>query len=191
MEYELVGAPGDRPVLFLPALLGGSAISDAMAYTIAQSGLRLIMPWRPLLGRGVSCGAPTPARFEDYARDIVELLDYLNIDKVPVFGQFTSAMFAYALGHHLPDRISHVANINGIVPVNSGAHVKMLERGERMRFYIHRHLPKIASMVIVSMLRVIDSGQDIELLRVFLKDSPQDLETLSDKEIPRPFSCIA
>ena len=187
LEYELAGAPGDTPVLFLPALLGGSAVSEEMVAAMARCGLRLIIPWRPLMGNTDGCGAPQMERFRDYASDIAALLDRMGIEKTAVLGHITSAMYAYALGAHLPSRISHVVNVNGIIPVNSGAHVKMLNPAERLRFHVHRHLPKIASLVMSSMLRVVDSGQDREFLQVFLQKNPEDLETIKRPEIQQKF----
>lgn len=158
-----------------------------MTRALARNGLRLIVPWRPHMGNTDSAGPPQLARFEDYADDISNLLDHLELDAVPVLGHITSAKFAYALGTHLPSRISHVVNVNGIIPVNSGAHVKMLGSAERLRFHIHRHLPKIASLVMSSMLRVVDSGQDWEFMRVFLQKNPEDLATIDREDIQRGF----
>lgn len=187
LEYELVGAPGDTPVLFLPALLGGSAVPEVIKAQLAQNGLRLVIPWRPFMGNSDGCGPPFFERFEDYARDIGELLTHLGITRIAVLGHITSAMFAYGLAKYQPARISHVVNVNGIIPVNSGAHVKMLGSAERLRFHIHRHLPKVAGLVMNSMLRVIDSGQDFEFLTVFLQKNPVDLETINCPDIQRTF----
>lgn len=187
LEYEIVGARDDHPVLFLPALLGGSAVTREMTAAIAQSGIKLIIPWRPCMGNTDPCGPPTLARFADYAADIDALLGSLEIEKIAVLGHITSAMFAYALAHYLPKRISHVANVNGIIPVNSGQHVKLLNPAERLRFHVHRHLPKIASMVMHSMLRVVDSGQDLEFLSVFLERNPEDLAIIQRDDIKASF----
>lgn len=187
LEYELAGKPGDEPVVFLPALFGGSVMTRELSLALAQNGLRLIIPWRPLMGQTDTAGAPVLDRFEDYAGDIAALLDALEIERVAVMGHITSAMFAYALGHYLPARISHVVNVNGIIPVNSGAHVKMLDPTERLRFHVHRHLPKIAGLVMHSMLKVIDSGQDLEFLRVFLDKNPEDVATIERPDIQRDF----
>ena len=187
LEYELAGREEDQAVLFLPALLGGSAITQEMTQALTQNGLRLIIPWRPNMGHTNSCGPAEMARFEDYALDIAALLDQLEIKRIAAIGNITSAMFAYALGHYLPTRISHVVNMNGIIPVNSGAHVKMLTSSERLRFHVHRHLPKVASMVMSSMLRVVDSGQDLEFLRVFLEKNPEDLATIEREDIKAVF----
>lgn len=187
LEYELAGYPGDQPVLYLPALLGGSVITEEMTAALAQNGLRLIIPWRGPLGRCDGQGPPELQRLEDYASDIASFLDHLGIERIAVMGHITSAMYAYALGRFLPDRISHVINVNGIVPVNSGSHVKMLNRTERLRFHIYRHLPKVTGMVMHSMLKVVDSGQDLEFMRVFLKQNPEDLATIDREDIQRTF----
>lgn len=187
LEYELFGKKSATPILALPSLLGGSAIPANVARALADNNLRLIMPWRPLLGGCGSSGPPKLERFADYARDIEALLDHLQVERVAVMGHITSAMFAYALAKYLPDRITHVVNVNGIIPVNSGAHVKMLNAAERLRFHIHRHLPKIASMVMHSMLKVVDSGQDQEFLHVFLQKNPEDLETIQCEDVQATF----
>ena len=187
LEYEIVGLASDEPILFLPALLGGSAISPEMRASLAENRISLIIPWRPQLGNCDSCGPPKIERFEEYADDIAGLLDHLEIERIAVMGNITSAMFAYALGHYLPERISHVMNVNGIVPINSGAHVTMLNPAERLRFHAYRHLPKVANFIVSSMLRVVDSGQDYEFLRLFLDKNPEDVATTEREDIQRSF----
>ncbi|MEO9463245.1 MAG: LuxR C-terminal-related transcriptional regulator [Marinomonas sp.] len=187
LEYEIAGDPADRPMLFLPALLGGTALTETMRQSLRDNRIKLIMPWRPGMGN-----SPIPPRasldeITDHARDIEQLLDHLNIAQLPVIGNITSAMFAYGLGTSLPGRISAVANINGIVPINSGGHVKMLDPSERLRFYVHQHLPKVAKMMTRSMLNVVDSGQDMEFLEVMLNKNPHDLVTITDAEIMETF----
>ena len=190
LDYELVGDPSHQPILFLPALLGGTVVTDAMRAELDRQGLRLIMPWRPLMGDSDSAGRAKLSRLADYARDIEVVLDNCGVDHIMVVGHITSAMWAYALGCHLPTRITKVANVNGIIPVNSGPHVKMLNPSERLRFYVHRHLPKVASMVTHSMLKVVDSGQDLEFLEVFLDKNPMDLETIREEEIQQRFRAM-
>jgi pimeloyl-ACP methyl ester carboxylesterase len=87
------------------------AAADAVA---AETGVRLISPDRP----GVGLSAPLPDRTVlDWANDVAELVDQIDVDRFAVMGWSMGGQYAAALGHALPHRVTRVAIIAGALPL--------------------------------------------------------------------------
>src|SRR4030088_1330176 len=87
------------------------AAADAVA---AEAGVRVISPDRP----GVGLSDPQPGRTVlDWARDVAELLDQLDVERFAVMGWSMGGQYAAAAGHALPDRVTRVAIIAGALPL--------------------------------------------------------------------------
>src|SRR5262245_39682665 len=86
------------------------AAADAAA-TAAR--VRLISPDRP----GVGLSDPKPGRTVlDWAHDVAELLDLIEVDRLAVMGWSMGGQYAAAVGRLLPHRVTRVAIIAGALP---------------------------------------------------------------------------
>ena len=98
------GAPGSRlwcPDDFQPGK------------TTTEAGVRLITVDRPGYGRS----DPRPAhRVVDWADDVAQLLDALEIDRCPVVGVSAGGPYALACGARLQDRVTRLGSIGGVAP---------------------------------------------------------------------------
>jgi pimeloyl-ACP methyl ester carboxylesterase len=98
------GAPGSRlwcPDDFQPG------------QTTTEAGIRLITVDRPGYGRS----DPRPAhRVVDWADDVAQLLDALQIDRCPVVGVSAGGPYALACGARLQDRVTRLGSISGTAP---------------------------------------------------------------------------
>ncbi|MFT5628853.1 MAG: pimeloyl-ACP methyl ester carboxylesterase/DNA-binding CsgD family transcriptional regulator [Gammaproteobacteria bacterium] len=186
LEYECAGPAGGRPVLFFPALLGGTALTQQMRQSLFKKNINLIMVWRPGFAQS---GFDGPANFDAFARhtgDLKALLAMLGVTSCPVIGHITSVMFAYAMASYAPECVDKIVCVNGTVPSRSGAHVASLDKGERLRFMLLRRAPKIGRMILHSMLAKVDAGFDEEFLSTFL-NNPIDQITIHDPAIRDTF----
>jgi pimeloyl-ACP methyl ester carboxylesterase len=87
------------------------AAADAVA---AEAGVRLISPDRP----GVGLSDPRPGRTVlDWAHDLAELLELIDVDRFAVMGWSMGGQYAAAVGHALPHRVTRVAIIAGALPL--------------------------------------------------------------------------
>ncbi|MBT5239355.1 MAG: alpha/beta hydrolase [Rhodospirillaceae bacterium] len=73
---------------------------------IAAKGFRAIAPDRP--GYGLSDVPDKPPTIEDYADNLIHVLDALGLTKVVVVGHNTGSSVAAAFAHRHPDRVSKV-----------------------------------------------------------------------------------
>jgi pimeloyl-ACP methyl ester carboxylesterase len=87
------------------------AAADAAA---AEAGVRLISPDRP----GVGLSDPQRGRTVlDWARDVAELLDQIDVERFAVMGWSMGGQYAAAVGHALQPRVARVAIIAGALPL--------------------------------------------------------------------------
>ncbi len=87
------------------------AAADPVA---GECGIRLISPDRP----GVGLSDPKPGRTVlDWAHDLAELLDQIDVDHFAVMGWSMGGQYAAAVGHALRHRVTRVAIIAGALPL--------------------------------------------------------------------------
>ena len=100
---------------------GGLAcrLDVAAAHAIAaEAGVRLISPDRP----GVGLSDPQPGRTVlDWARDVAELVDQIDVDRFAVMGWSMGGQYAAAVGRALSHRVTRVAIIAGALPLTEPA----------------------------------------------------------------------
>lgn len=77
---------------------------------------RLIAP--DLRGRGRSNGLIGPAGLAAHARDLVTVLDALDVDSAVVVGHSMGAFVALVLGDLYPDRVSRIVLVDGGLPLD-------------------------------------------------------------------------
>jgi pimeloyl-ACP methyl ester carboxylesterase/DNA-binding CsgD family transcriptional regulator len=186
IDFECAGPVSGKPVLFLPALLGGNTITPDINASLETLNIRLIMPWRPGLSQSQENGPPDFASFERYADDLSALFDQLKLKSCVVIGHITSTIFALAFAKYHPSRVKKLVIVNGIIPTAKGAHAKQLEKAERMRLMLIRHAPRVGKFIVHSMLAKVDAGFDEEFLSIFL-DNEIDLKTVKSPAIRSEF----
>jgi pimeloyl-ACP methyl ester carboxylesterase len=115
------------------------AAADAAA---AEAGVRLISPDRP----GVGLSDPRPGRSVlDWARDVAELLERIDVDRFAVMGWSMGGQYAAAVGHALPHRVTRVAIIAGALPLTEPGVFDELPGMDRFLIRMCRRTPWAAA----------------------------------------------
>jgi pimeloyl-ACP methyl ester carboxylesterase len=105
--YELRGS-GD-PLVLIPGLGSTCALWDSVAADLAKSFCLILLDHR---GVGRSIPKHAPRTLEDFAIDLVELMDYLQLDRAHVMGLSLGGMIAYQLA------LDHASRIDRLVLVS-------------------------------------------------------------------------
>jgi 3-oxoadipate enol-lactonase len=104
-HYELSG-PSDAPALVLANSLGTStAMWDPQVAALSERFRVVRYDHR---GHGGSPLPPSPYDIGDLGRDVVELLDHLEIERASLCGVSLGAMVGMWLGAHAPERIERL-----------------------------------------------------------------------------------
>jgi pimeloyl-ACP methyl ester carboxylesterase len=116
------GVPDGIPVLRLQGTPGSRFASHPQWERL---GVRVVMADRP--GYGASTRMPGRG-LASVADDLVELLDHLGLDRVPVTGQSGGGPHVLALGARHPERISAATVVAGTAPLTD-ADLPLLSSG--------------------------------------------------------------
>jgi pimeloyl-ACP methyl ester carboxylesterase len=144
--YEY-GDPAGAPVFAMhgtPACGAGFDWADAGA---REHGLRLIAPDRS--GIGHSTRVPM-APVRDYAGELAELADALEIDRFAVLGYSGGGPYAVAAAAGLPDRVQTAAIVAGAGEIGTWATLSELSRSDRQLTWLSLHTPIAARAVLRS-----------------------------------------
>jgi len=182
LQYEMIGPPKGRPVLYFHSLVGGTVLNKAMRDELQARNIRMIMPWRPHFAGsspdGKSRGAP-----ERFAQDIEFLLDHLSIETCQITGGISGPIYAYACASHMPERISSIVACGGAIPLLTRKQFKLMDPSSRVSLYIARHTPTLMPMLLRAMLSKIDAGYDEEFIQEHYQSSPVDQDILQNPEL--------
>jgi 3-oxoadipate enol-lactonase len=103
IPHHIVSGPADAPVLVLANSLGATLeMWDGQARQLAER-FRLIR--FDARGHGRSEVPPGPYAIDDFGRDVVELLDHLDVERASVAGISLGGMTALWLGINAPERV--------------------------------------------------------------------------------------
>lgn len=177
LAYAEWGDSGGTP-LFLFHGSPGSRLFCPSASVTASSGVRLLTADRP--GYGRSDLHPRRAML-DWADDVAELADALDIDRFGVVGTSSGGPYALACAVKLPARVSGVGLASTVVPLDEVAPaLEDLEEKERELVRLARHDPIQAVKAVAE-----GAGWLLESPEMFL-DFPRpepDQKMLADTEV--------
>lgn len=105
--------------------------------------VRLISPDRPGVGRS----DPQPGRtILDWAHDVTELLDWLEVGRFAVMGWSLGGQYAAAVAYALPPRVTRTAIIAGALPLTEPGGFDALPMIDRTYIRMSRHTPWAARL---------------------------------------------
>lgn len=140
---ECHGNPGSRTLLW-----------DETA--LRRAGVRLITADRP----GIGGSSPSPGRAViDWAADVAELLDALEIERLPVLGYSVGGAYASACAGELPDRVTALALVSSVVPLDEPGAFR--ELGRRPEWILARRAPRLARAAIAAQRSLLRHQPDL------------------------------
>jgi pimeloyl-ACP methyl ester carboxylesterase len=114
MGYAQFGAADGVPIVNAHGGLACRLDVAAADGVAAEAGVRLISPDRP----GVGLSDPQPGRTVlDWAHDVAELVDQIDVDRFAVMGWSMGGQYAAAVGCALSHRVTRVAIVAGALPL--------------------------------------------------------------------------
>jgi len=128
-EYAVDRDGGGPPVLFVHGLGGTSSFYQPQAAALAER-FQVIRP--DLAGAGRSPVAGTPS-IEDWVRDLVALLDELDVDEVRVVGHSMGTLIAQELAIALGDRVSALALLGAVKAPGEAGRAANRDRAAKVR----------------------------------------------------------
>jgi pimeloyl-ACP methyl ester carboxylesterase len=144
LGFAVDGDPAGRPVFHFHGWPGSRAQGQRYAAAARIVGVRLISPDRP--GYGLSAAQPGRSLI-DWAVDMAELADRLEIARFAVLGVSGGGPYALAcaVAPQLMERLTRVAVVSSLAPLNAPGVAASLDRRERVTLAAVAHAPWLLS----------------------------------------------
>jgi pimeloyl-ACP methyl ester carboxylesterase/DNA-binding CsgD family transcriptional regulator len=140
LSYAEYGPRHGRPLLFAHGLTGCRLQAHPDESLLYRLGVRLLVPDRP--GFGLS-DFDSRRTVLDWAGDIRQLLDALQLEQVAAMGFSVGGIFAMALGRALGERIAHLTLVSSMGRYHEAADLDGMIPRNRMILLLGRHMPAI------------------------------------------------
>lgn len=136
--YYLFGNTQTKPIFFFHGYPGTGKQAFLLSNTSFDDNYFIVAIDRP--GYGLS--DPQPGlTLKKFAQDILELSEYLKIDKFISMGVSGGGPFAAAVAYYLPDKVFKVGSISGVAPVTV-KNIFYLNSEQKKTYFLKKLLPK-------------------------------------------------
>ncbi len=144
LQYAEYGDPYGNPVIHIHGVLGCRYERLPDDRLTKNLGIRLIIPDRP--GYGLSTYLPDHD-YLDFADDLLELVDHLDIQKFSIMGLSIGAIYGSAFAYKTPERLSSIAMISSTPPFRSFSDFAGVPPSLKLLIAFSKYLPTVAQMI--------------------------------------------
>jgi pimeloyl-ACP methyl ester carboxylesterase len=138
LAYAEYGAAGGEPAFFFHGTPGSRLLRHPDPSIALELGVRLIVPDRPGMGRSDDKPGFT---ILDWPEDVAALADSLGLERFAVAGFSGGGPFAAACAYALPQRVSAVAIISGVGPLNAPGALEGMLPSNRLGYAVGSWMP--------------------------------------------------
>src|SRR5262249_31728090 len=107
MYYEITG--DGEPLIYIPAAFAFSGITDfpelAKRWRVVQIDLQ---------GHGHTADIDRPLSFDQHVKDVVGLMDNLNIERANLFGWSYGGLISMLIAMRYPERVNRIATYGSL-----------------------------------------------------------------------------
>ncbi len=141
LNYNVWGdiEKSSRVVLFFHGFPGSHKQAQSLNRYVTKHNFSLIAVDRPGYGHSTYT---RPGDFRHHCEGIVELLDYLNVQKISVVGVSGGAPMAHLISSLYPERIEKLCIICGLVPFASNS-IKLFSINQKRAMIIRKWTPSV------------------------------------------------
>lgn len=144
LQYAEYGDPHGKPVIHLHGILGCRYERLPDDRLTKNLGVRLIIPDRP--GYGLSEYVPDHG-YLDFAEDLLELVDQLDIQQFSIMGLSIGAIYGSAFAYKTPQRLRSIAMISSTPPFRSFSDFSGIPPSLKLLVAFSKYLPTAAQLI--------------------------------------------
>ncbi len=167
LAFDEHGDPEGAPALWCHGGISSRLDAAPLGARCRELGVRLIAPDRP--GTGYSDHAAGRTLL-DWPADVAELADALGVDRFAVAGWSLGGQYALACAAALPERVTRVALIAGVVPFEAEPSRDGLTWMDRSLLTLSRWAPPLAALGLLGGIRLPSAAR---LQRVVERDGTE------------------
>ena len=169
LGYRVLGDPEGVPLFFFHGTPGSRFCLTGQDAIANLAGLKLILPERP--GYGLSDPKPDPTMI-DWTNDVLQLADFLGLDRFHVSGSSGGGPYALACGTVLSGRVCSVMLFNTAAPWDGPDAAKGMAFANRLGIWTARNAPWLLRFLIRQSAKSMISNPDANI-RSLLRQLPE------------------
>jgi len=176
LGYGLYGA-SDGPLVVVLDGPGSRGLARAMASPAAQLGIKLLAPDRP--GFGSSTAAPERS-IAAISGDLLALVDHLGFSRFGLVAQSGGTPFALALAAAAGDRVTGLAFIGGVAPLEGPDPLQDVAGPIRIACLLARRAPWLLRLLLNALSRQTAKDPEYAARKYAANMPPDDRRVLAD-----------
>jgi pimeloyl-ACP methyl ester carboxylesterase len=159
LAYAEYGRPDGQPIVYCHGSPSSRVEGDLFFQpaTLADLGLRVIVPDRPGMGRS---DFQPGRRIVDWPSDVEQLADALHLESFAVVGESGGSPYAAACAALMPGRVKALGLIGCLAPPDAPGAVAALSVPLRIMFRLGRYAPRLLKALFRMNLKMMGSGAE-------------------------------
>ncbi|MGM0806146.1 MAG: alpha/beta fold hydrolase [Bacillota bacterium] len=158
LGYSVYGDPDGIPLLLFHGTPGSRVWFTEDDPIAKELSICLIATDRP--GYGLS-DKKNNGSLLDYAQDIKELAEHLQLDTFSVLGVSGGGAFAAAVTSALPKKVDTCILVCTATPFKNGKPPKTMSKENRLAFYLTNHFPWLLKLIEKSKKKLVDHKPEV------------------------------
>ena len=150
LGYAEYGDPQGTPMLLLHNVSGSRLQIPVPEACIVEQGVRLIVPDRPQVGLS---SWRQPFSMQNWADAVGQLLDHLGLSQLAVIGNSMGGIYAMALAVFIPQRVSHLALVSSMAPLDLALDLGDLEPDMQQVVRLGARWPRLAAVLLKLLIK--------------------------------------
>lgn len=178
LSYSAAGPRDGSPVIYLHGGIGSPLkFGAALEGAIDALGIRYLMVNRP----GFAGSDQHPGRrVVDFADDVRELADALQMSRFAVVGVSAGGPYALACAHALGDRVTAVAVVGSLAPLPGPHAMSGMALRYRLPLAVLRRAPRLAARIVEAVVHELRRRPDLAARLIAAGAPDADRGTLSE-----------
>lgn len=181
-DYRTFGDPEGVDCLYLHMDLGFVVWPEEIENAALAEGLRVIVPVRAGFGNSALPASETDFRLRT-VQDMIELLDYLAVDKFVVLAQASDLRFAVAMQPITADRMLGIIGCAAQLPLQNAAQYERMDKWQRFINWNARHAPKLLPFLVKAGFSLAQRIGKERFFETVNGGSPADMQAFSEPSI--------
>lgn len=183
MTYHRFGPEMGQPVVFFHGMLDGCDFAPKAIQLLFEHRITVYAIERPHFGSNPGDGGPKETAHQRLASDVEDLLNFLDLKQVTLFGHMGGSVYAFAAAAHLGERVQAIVSVSGGVPIVSARQIASMAPRQKLVAYTARYTPNLLPFVLRAGIRQLDFGGEEKFIRALYASSPHDINMISKSDV--------
>ena len=180
IQIDEYGSPAGHPVILFHGLFTGTGLTARASAFIAQSGLRVIAPWRPNWHRSEKAEWTPKDSPKKFAAILRQIIDHYEFEKVTLVGRFTGSIYALAAAQALGDRVQSTILLSSTPPIIDHTQLKAMSGWQKVFAYAITYTPSVVPILVRGMRQFLFRQETAKFLAGFYAKPSADVDARQD-----------